>query len=923
MAWEPRSCATGTICLGGACAPLAVPGGVAGAAPERERVLALGGEGWLNAWGSSGPLSLRSTQRFQEVPGDAIAGTLVPRWRTLCASRAVQPLAEMGQRQNPPAYALLAGWLLSPDARRVTLKAGAAGRAQVWVGTTRVLDASGATNSAPLADEVVASVELQPGPNALSVLVEQPDDKPPALLLRVHDGQNRVPRDLGFAPRGDGVRCGAAALLTVTPALSLVQGGFAIETAPRLLGLAPRELAAGAELPTVLELRRGGERVPGEPVQRALAGAELTGAVGKLGGVLQPPRPGRYEVRVTAGGVEAAKLPLSFAGALHDRVVALLDRDPSGWAVPEASRDSFRAHVERLRDALVAGETDRGWLEQSTAEAEAIGAALANGDDIYATRTGYVFRAYRSTLDGSLQRYVALVPRSYRPDGPPQPLIMAFHGQGRLPEHGLRTVLGYAPDDTMTLAMAAHHLPTLGDVGAIVVAPAGYGNAGPRGMGEEDALRVLAEMKRAYRIDERRVTVTGYSLGGTVSFVLPLHYPTEFAAASPLCGYPNLATYESVRTVPHTPWEETLIARRYIVNYAENGLWLPLHIVHGGKDGPQRSQVVADRYQALGYEHIFDVQDDLDHNVWDYAYTDRKMISWLRQRRRPAMPRRVRLVSGEHRYDRAYWVRLGAARESLKFADIDARWERDGDPLTIRTSNVAELAVDLAQLGPSPPVRALVDDVEVPIPAGVMEVWFAREGGTWRVGSEQRARPGAKRAGVAGPLDDVLRHPLWIVYGTQDPAQTESNRMTAEHLALYDAYSGGRFPVKPDHAVAEADLAARSVVLVGNPKSNRVTALLGDALGVRFETGALLFRDKRYEGDTVGISVIRPNPRDAAQYVVLHAGVGWRGTLAARHLPQLAPDWLVYDERLTTQRSELLLGGRPVLDGGFFSDEWK
>jgi poly(3-hydroxybutyrate) depolymerase len=708
----------------------------------------------------------------------------------------------------------------------------------------------------------------------------------------------------------------------VTPALSMAERGFAVETAPRLLGLAPRALAAGGDLAMALELRRGGERV-GDPVVREVAGKDLMGSVGKLGTVLRPPRPGRYEVRVVAAGVEAAKIPLSFTGTLHDRVVALLARDASAWPVPEASRDSFRGHVERLRDALLAGESDRAWLERMTSDAETIGDALAKGDDAYRARTGYVHRAYRSPLDGSLQSYVALVPRSYKPDGPPQPLIMAFHGQGRLPEHALRTVLGHAPDDTMTLAYAAHHLPSVGEVGAIVVAPSSYGNAGARGMGEEDALRVLAEMKRAYRIDERRVSVTGYSLGGTVSFLLPLHYPAEFAASAPLCGYPNLATYESVRTVPHTPWEETLIAKRYIVNYAENGLWLPMHIVHGGKDGPGRSQVVADRYQALGYEHVFDVQEELDHNVWDYAYQDAKMLSWLRARRRPAVPARVRLVTGDYRYDRAYWVRLVGMRESLQFADIDARWEEAERRVVVRTSNVSDFAIEAAALGAAPPERVVVDEVELALPAGAATVWLDRAAGTWRAAAEPRPRGGAKRPGMAGPLDDVLRHPLWIVYGARDAAQTEANRMTAEHLALYDAFSGGRFPVKADHEVGDADLAGRSLVLVGNPASNRVTALLGDALGAVFEKGALLWRGKRYEGDTVGISFIRPNPRDAEQYVVLHAGVGWRGTLAARHLPQLAPDWLVYDERITAQRGELLLDKRVVLDGGFFSDDWQ
>ena len=115
-------------------------------------------------------------------------------------------------------------------------------------------------------------------------------------------------------------------------------------------------------------------------------------------------------------------------------------------------------------------------------------------------------------------------------------------------------------------------------------------------------------------------------------------------------------------------------------------------------------------------------------------------------------------------------------------------------------------------------------------------VWFARDGAGWRAGAEPRGRAGAKRPGVAGPLDDVLRHPVWIVYGTQDPVQTEANRMTAEHLALYDAFSGGRFPVKPDHEVRDGDLAGTCfrdgrVIVHGTADAARARAFADRWLG--------------------------------------------------------------------------------------------
>src|SRR6185436_1475236 len=110
--------------------------------------------------------------------------------------------------------------------------------------------------------------------------------------------------------------------------------------------------------------------------------------------------------------------------------------------------------------------------------------------------------------------------------------------------------------------------------------------------------------------------------------------------------------------------------------------------------------------------------------------------------------------------------------------------------------------------------------------------------------------------------------------------------------------------------VTDAELTGRSLVLIGGPASNKITALIASSLPVQIEAGALVVRCKRHEGEDVGVSFIYPHPRDPNEYVVVHAGTTFRGTLASRHLPQLAPDFLVYDQRMTAMRGELLLGAR-------------
>src|SRR5262245_37491517 len=105
----------------------------------------------------------------------------------------------------------------------------------------------------------------------------------------------------------------------------------------------------------------------------------------------------------------------------------------------------------------------------------------------------------------------------------------------------------------------------------------------------------------------------------------------------------------------------------------------------------------------------------------------------------------------------------------------------------------------------------------------------------WQLLDREPDRTGHKRSGVAGPLDDVLRHRQLVIVGTAEPAQSEANRLTAEHWSSYETWSGAHFPIKADVDVAPEELRGQSLVLIGGPASNRVTAALAADLPIRFE----------------------------------------------------------------------------------------
>jgi len=929
------ACGEDAACVGGACAPLKIPESLGGGALDRLTLWRFTGAGFIGAWTQLGPFDRPQVDAFAKSPKTALDEAKNGGSRALCE---VDGRVDVKPRGG--GHLVLAGFLVSARAQKVWVGAGVSGKARVWVGgdkVEKVIDVARTQGLDPLPDEASGQVAIGAGPNLVLVDLEGTEDAPPGLWLRVWSEGHAGRSDLAFAPAKAKGACSAAQMVTIQNTRQIADDGIDFTFTASYAGLAP---AASEKVPYKVELRAK------KPV--LLLEGEVDPSVDEAAGRsfqvhAAPAKDGKQTVRLTLGK-EEAKDERTFAmhqrKKLFPRMAALVKALATVPAnVPSGSRDSFERDVTEMADATAQGHPDESWITKRVDGLEKIAEGLARGEDPYRTATGVVFRAYRSELDGKLQPYVAYVPPSHKQDGAALPMIVSFHGLTHQAEHALRAVIGQATQEDENPDSSARHLPGFSNMGAILVAPWGYGKSGPRQLGENDILRVIDEMKAAYRVDPTRVSITGYSLGGTVAFALPLHYPSIFSAAAPLCGYPNLTTYQSVKDVPHSGFEDAMIARRFLGNYAANGMYVPLHIVHGGQDGPQRSSGMAERYKQLGYSRIFDVQDDLAHNVWDYAYKDGQMVTWLKKKQQPHPPSRVRLVTGEYRYDRSYWIRLIAMERSPgapgtkiekidqpdSFADIDAQMDWPARSLRITTRNVQSFALDVAQLAPVKGTTATIDGTTLPIDEAAKSVFFERADKAWTVSTTEPSREGKKRAGVSGPLDDILRHAQLIVYGTQDPAQTETNQVVAAHFSSADQWASARFPIQSDREITDAELTGRSLVLIGGPASNRITALFAKDLPAQIEASAITLRGKRYEGEDLGVSLIYPHPRDPKEYVVLHAGTTFRGTLGSRHLPQLAPDFLIYDPRISIQRGELLLDkrGPAIKEGGFFDEAWK
>ncbi|MBI2896678.1 MAG: prolyl oligopeptidase family serine peptidase [Deltaproteobacteria bacterium] len=633
-----------------------------------------------------------------------------------------------------------------------------------------------------------------------------------------------------------------------------------------------------------------------------------------------PPRDMVTSARLTLGA-RSSQLPVVYRARRHEalRLVAgALAR--AGTTIPRTSLDSVLYNAQRLTDLVASGDLDHTHLDDVASDLVRLAEALGRGEDPYATARGPLRRAYRSSLDGTLQDYSLYVPPSYRTDRR-WPLVITLHGMHGTSHRQLRYVFGFDLDDGESKEHAERHFPALPNPNMLVMSVFGRGDASYKSAGEVDVMDAISQVGASYRVDPDRIYVTGPSMGGIGSGGIPLRNPGVFAAASPLCGYHSYRVYKQVIGRPRQPYEEFLLGNFSNADWAENGEHLPMRVVHGTRDRPVSSEVLVKRYEALRYRVRYDLLE-AGHNVWGATYERGGIFDWFRPLVRDGLARHVLLKSSRLRHRTNRWVTIDDARDYGAWVELEAT-AREGNRIEVRTANV-----DAFTLTPRPPLVDLSGPVLVSIdgaPAAPVApgrpLSFVRSGAAFVPG--RGPGPGRKRPGLAGPIHDMQYEPVTFVYGTRDPAQTAINRHIAEKLREVRDNATAIYPVVADTDLDPRDVATRSLALIGNPSSNSVLARIQDRLPIRWDGGAIVVGSRRHEGPAIGTMFVYPNPENPERYVLVVGGTDAMGTAYSDHLPELVPDWVVFDRGVLPAQGEVLIADGSLRDAGFFDDEWR
>ncbi|HLK35660.1 MAG TPA: alpha/beta hydrolase-fold protein [Polyangiaceae bacterium] len=926
--------------------------------------MALGSDGRIGAWLVAGPVdhprapearALDRRERSDDTPNDSAGApaldapledaTGAPRWRLASAADGTVDIATAIDCHTRDRYAYAGGILHVERAGRHVFLVGTDDGVSIVVDGRRVFSRDDVRGERD--DEDAAPFDLAAGDHTVLFVLHKRGITGWKLRARLLDDALRPPQGSAWLLPGaslDDARGLAARMSLLTLDRGLASDAYRPTLTVRFPAGAPR----GVHLTVRVQLVRAarGQDTAPPPLVDADAGEasfddrsarDLTIALPRVAPDEVEDDDWTFHVDVAGRGLDLPFHPrrsvreaIARAGRALVSVAAV-----APWSV---------ASVEHLRDRLAAyvakGDADVDAQVEDARELDDLSAALEQGRDPYepsrgaagadasSWRTGVMRRAYRSPVDGRLSEFGLYVPPDFDPTKK-YPLVVALHGMNGRPVEMLMWLFGHDDPNRDGYWEDRHPLHDLPSLQAIAVAPDGHYNAMYRYLGEDDIMRVVDWAIATYPVDPLRVSITGPSMGGIGTAACALHHPDRFAAAEPLCGYHSFFIRGDVDARGLRPWEKFLGEERSNVFWAENGQYLPMYIVHGTKDLPEEnSGVLIDRYEELKYD-VKHEHPELGHNVWQSTYEDLKGARWLLGHRRPGHPRALRFKTSSPRWGDDAWLHVRELSSSDAWGEV---WARIGQDNTVHVVTHAVRAIsldrDTERIDDALPVVLDIDGDRLTFPAG--EPIDAHRDGRWRAGAAHHDGP-FKHGNVAGPIRDVFHEPLLFVWGADDPMQAAANEDVARAWAHVHPGVHVDYPVMSDAEFAthgEALANDHALFLVGNAKSNRLVRALEDDFPIRVDDRGVLLGSRRIAPkddptrSQLGVVFVRPNPRRPDRYVVVVEGVGPLGTLRSLSLPEMLPDYAVYDEDVEPAHALLILGSGTLRAAGFFGQDW-
>ena len=191
--------------------------------------------------------------------------------------------------------------------------------------------------------------------------------------------------------------------------------------------------------------------------------------------------------------------------------------------------------------------------------------------------------------------YLLFLPEGYGKTEKHWPLILYLHGYGQ------------RGDDLEQIKVngLAGKIETDKSLPFVIVSPQCPENR--EWWSDDVVINLLDHIIANYDIDERRVYLTGLSMGGFETWRLACEYPDRFAAIAPICGGGEPLATESIKDIP---------------------IWA----FHGANDDVVpliRSIEMVDAVNKFGGDAKLTIYPGAHHESWEQTYANEELYEWF------------------------------------------------------------------------------------------------------------------------------------------------------------------------------------------------------------------------------------------------------------------------------------------------------
>ena len=573
--------------------------------------------------------------------------------------------------------------------------------------------------------------------------------------------------------------------------------------------------------------------------------------------------------------------------------------------------------------------------------------SLAKNETPWMNGSGQKVLGFYSRIDDSPQPYGVEVPEGleFGPGKRPVPMWIWLHGRGDTATD-LHFVYG-----RLKATKPGQFQPK----GTIVIHPFGRYCNGWKSAGETDVFEARDDAIARFHVDQDRIALAGFSMGGAGAWHLGAHYPDQWACVHTGAGFVDVKRYQKLTPEKMPPRHEQVLWGMYDVpEYALNFKNVPL-ISYSGENDSQRdsAEYMTEVLARHGMSRPHLIGPGMGHKYHPETIKEvQRLIEEAVEKGRERFPDEVHIQTRTPLYGRVKWMNLHGMEESWKEARLHAKVLADGKSIEISTRNVTRIVLyppPQARKGGGA-LRVKIDGAELSLAVGEELPQFqnflspgprvpgsfcrlVKEGGRWRdFGNAQpfahEGPEGGKPSSHPGVIDTAFMKRFLVVLpdGKSGFASVDSwvAAESAHFLARWRGLMRGDARVAKASEVKDVFEAGKTqgLILWGTPESNScIRAVLG-SLPVEWDAKKVGMKGRRsFDAETHLPAMVYPCLKSPGFEVVLNSGLTFREAhdrTNSLQNPKL-PDWAILD---ITQPPNAETAGK-VVAAEFFDDKWQ